>query len=161
VRPGERCIAADANQGRFQKLLTSIMNAAGNWSAVRPQQRFLGLRAHANADGLEDALTDKPNYLVNACRRALSRKAQMAHKPPAFDANVVPRPDREVLVVVEQRNRVLAELAQVPASRIDDGAVAIERAVAHDVLKHVATGRLFDLADHCHSGLPYRNRRAS
>jgi hypothetical protein len=62
----------------------------------------------------------------------------LPEKPPAFDAHVLPRANREVLVVVEERDRVLAELGQVPASRVDDRAVAIERAVRNDVLAHLA-----------------------
>jgi hypothetical protein len=86
----------------------------------------------ADADGLDDALPNEPDDLVNARRRAFGREAQLAEKLPAFDPDVLPCADGEVLVVVEEGDVVLAKLREVPAARVDDRAVAVERAIRDD-----------------------------
>ena len=110
-------------------------------------------RAKADGDGAKHALLGEADEFVEPLRSAECGELEGSDEPSRVDANPLPRADREVRIVVEERDRIRAEIREVPPFRVDHIAVAIPGRVGKDERQRII-GRLRgrDLVDDGHGG---------
>src|SRR5215203_6512701 len=121
------------DQRAFEELMPLVADALALFDRLALE------RLEPDRDSTDDAHVDEPCQLVDLGGCGLLDQ-QVAAKPAALDAHVLPKPDRLVDVVIKQRNRMALKVREFPAVSLDHVAVTVDARVAHDEVELLRLG---------------------